>query len=85
MSMLRNNAISAFSEEHTERLTRVTRAQLRYWDRTDLTMPNEDDVLKVAAAWSVNPDKLEEMSLPPALGLLGDPSPGYYEPVPVIN
>jgi len=51
------------------------------WDRTDLTMPDEDDVLKVAAAWSVNPNQLEEMSLPPALGLLGDPPPGYYETI----
>jgi len=51
------------------------------WDRTDLTMPDEDDVLKVAAAWSVNPNQLEEMSLPPALGFLGDRPPGYYKTI----
>lgn len=39
MSLLRNSTIAAFSEEHAERLTGVTRSQLRYWDRTDFFAP----------------------------------------------
>ena len=53
-----------------------------YWSRKDLTFLDEETVLKIAAAWSINPEKLEEMGLPPALGLLGDPPPGYYERIP---
>ena len=37
--------IAAFSEEHAERLTGITRSQLRYWDRTRFYIPSyaEDD------------------------------------------
>jgi DNA-binding transcriptional MerR regulator len=35
--------ISAFSEEHTERLTGVSKAQLRYWDRTGFFVPSLAD------------------------------------------
>jgi uncharacterized protein (DUF433 family) len=31
--------IAAFSEEHAERLTGVTKGQLRYWDQTDFFSP----------------------------------------------
>lgn len=34
-----SNVVSAFSEEHVERLTGVTRQQLRYWDRTGFYKP----------------------------------------------
>jgi DNA-binding transcriptional MerR regulator len=34
-----DNVISAFSEQHVERLTRLSKAQLRYWDRTGFFPP----------------------------------------------
>lgn len=34
-----STVIAAFSEEHTERLTGITKSQLRYWDRTDFYSP----------------------------------------------
>lgn len=34
------NVIAAFGEEQTERLTGVTKSQLRYWDRTDFYRPS---------------------------------------------
>ncbi|MHB1951509.1 MAG: DUF433 domain-containing protein [Acidiferrobacteraceae bacterium] len=34
------NIIAAFSEEHAERLTGITRGQLRYWDRTGFYRPS---------------------------------------------
>lgn len=34
--------LSAFSEDHVERLTGVSKAQLRYWDRTDFFSPTFD-------------------------------------------
>ncbi|MBW8640326.1 DUF433 domain-containing protein [Hoeflea sp. WL0058] len=43
------NIISAFSEEHVERLTGVSKQQLRYWDRTDFYRPEmSDDNRRVA-------------------------------------
>jgi hypothetical protein len=42
-----------------------------YYEREDLTFPDELLVLKVAEHWSVNPRKLEEMNLPASVGLLG--------------
>lgn len=38
--MTDDNVIGAFSEEQAERLTGVSRAQLRRWDRTDLFKPS---------------------------------------------
>lgn len=35
--------IAAFSEEHVERLTGVTKSQLRYWDRTGFYEPSYGD------------------------------------------
>jgi uncharacterized protein (DUF433 family) len=34
-----SNVIAAFGEEHIERLTGVTKSQLRYWHRTDFFSP----------------------------------------------
>jgi uncharacterized protein (DUF433 family) len=34
-----DNLIQAFSEEHVERLTGISKAQLRYWDRTGFFVP----------------------------------------------
>jgi len=48
-----------------------------YWDRKDLTYLDEEHVLQVAARWSVDPSKLDQMGLKPVLGLLGDPSASY--------
>lgn len=35
--------ISAFSEEHAERLTGISKSQLRYWDRTSFFSPSMAD------------------------------------------
>lgn len=35
-----DNVIAAFSEEHTSKLTGITRSQLRYWDRTNFYRPS---------------------------------------------
>jgi len=43
------NVIAAFSEEHVERLTGVTRGQLRYWDRTNFFTPSYADENRRAA------------------------------------
>lgn len=48
-----------------------------YWQRSDLTYPKEECVLKVAARWSVDPSKVDQMGLAPSLGLLGSPSASY--------
>ena len=48
-----------------------------YWSRKDLRHPDEEDVLRVAAAWSVDPTKLDAMGLPAQLGVLASPSESY--------
>jgi hypothetical protein len=52
-----------------------------YWERKDLVSPDEEHVLAVASQWSVNPMKLDQMGITPALGLLGEAS-GSYPPKP---
>lgn len=42
-----------------------------YWDREDLQIPQEDDVLRMARAWSLDPCELESLSLPVSVGLVG--------------
>ena len=42
-----------------------------YWKRKDLVFVDEQSVLKIAGKWSVDPSKLQEYGLAPALGLLG--------------
>jgi uncharacterized protein (DUF433 family) len=39
----KSNVVSAFSEEQVQRLTGVTVAQLRYWDRTNFFVPSLAD------------------------------------------
>ncbi|MEA3180610.1 MAG: hypothetical protein QOI59_4133 [Gammaproteobacteria bacterium] len=34
-------------------------------------IPDEDDPMRVAAAWSLNPSTLEERHLPPSVGTIG--------------
>jgi len=36
-----------------------------------LRWPDEEDVMKMAAAWSINPQTLHERNLPPSVGLVG--------------
>jgi len=48
-----------------------------YWQRKDLVYPDEEYVLRIAGKWSVDPSKLNQMGLPPSLGLLGGPSASY--------
>lgn len=42
-----------------------------YWSRPDLHYPTEENVLQLAAHWSINPGDLESMGLPPSRGLVG--------------
>jgi hypothetical protein len=42
-----------------------------YWKREDLTFPDEDDVIKIAEAWTLNPLEFEEMRLPISTGFVG--------------
>jgi DNA-binding transcriptional MerR regulator len=44
-----DNVIAAFSEEHAERLTGITKSQLRYWDRTRFFVPSYADDNRRAA------------------------------------
>jgi len=37
------NTIAAFSEEHVERLTRLSRGRLRYWERTGFFAPTHSE------------------------------------------
>ncbi len=42
-----------------------------YWEREDLAFPNEENVMRLAGKWSVDPTQLESMSMPPSTGLVG--------------
>ena len=42
-----------------------------YWERDDVRSPEEEDVLRLAAAWTVDPSSLESRDLPPSVGLVG--------------
>ena len=35
-------------------------------------MPDEEDVMSIATTWSIDPSRLEEMGLPPGVGLVGE-------------
>ncbi len=35
-------------------------------------MPEEEDVLRVAALWSLDPSALDTRDLPPSVGLIGE-------------
>lgn len=48
-----------------------------YWDRKDLVYLGEEHVLQMAARWSVDPSKLDQMGLGPAMGLIGEASVSY--------
>lgn len=41
-----------------------------YWDRADLTLPDEQNVMSLAGRWSVDPTALEGREIEPAIGLL---------------
>jgi hypothetical protein len=56
--------VDTFSVESRER---------NYFEREDITLPDEEIVMKVAESWSINPSTLENRNdIIPALGLLGD-------------
>jgi hypothetical protein len=42
-----------------------------YYGRNDLRFPCEEDVMKVAAKWSVDPTQLDQLDLQPSTGWLG--------------
>lgn len=51
-----------------------------YLEREDLELPNEDHVMRLAAAWSVDPSAFQERALEVGSGLLGRialPEPNY--------
>ncbi|MCW3105441.1 MAG: hypothetical protein JWO09_3881 [Bacteroidetes bacterium] len=55
--------VNTFSEESD---------QDNYFDRDDLTWPDEELVMKIAADWSIDPTKLDELKdMQPTLGLVG--------------
>ena len=57
------NLINTFSKEAKDE---------KYFDRTDLTTPGEELVMKIAANWSVDPTTLEERKdIKPGLGIIG--------------
>lgn len=42
-----------------------------YWEREDLRWPGEEDVLRLAQAWSIDPFELESKDFPASVGLVG--------------
>ena len=42
-----------------------------YWERTDLSFPDEGAVMRLAAAWSINPTTLDQQFSEPGLGVIG--------------
>jgi hypothetical protein len=62
--------------EKTLHLTDTFSAEAKekyYFEREDITLPDEEIVMKVAENWSVNPSTLESRNdIIPALGLLGE-------------
>lgn len=42
-----------------------------YRERGEHTSPKEEDVIKIAEAWTMNPLRIDEMDLPPSVGLVG--------------
>jgi hypothetical protein len=42
-----------------------------YWEREDLEFPNEEIVMEIAEAWSINPTKIETMQNIEGIGLIG--------------
>jgi hypothetical protein len=48
-----------------------------YWERSDLRFPRENDVMKLAGKWSLNPTLLDRISAGPAVGWLGRGDPRW--------
>jgi hypothetical protein len=46
----------------------------RYWERTDLRFPNEEDVLRLAGRWSLAPTSLQDRDIELSTGLLSAPA-----------
>ena len=42
-----------------------------YWERDELSFPDEEDVIKIAEAWTMNPLSLDKMELLDSVGLVG--------------
>ncbi len=42
-----------------------------YWEREDLSYPNEEDVMLVAGKWSINPQLLDQINAPEGVGWIG--------------
>lgn len=49
----------------------------KYWERKDLVYLDEQHVLQMASRWSVDPSKLDQRGLAPAMGLIGQASASY--------
>ena len=55
-----------------------------YWEREDLTYPDEESVMRLASTWSLDPTTLDQQFSVPGLGLIGQleaalSSEGLYE------
>jgi hypothetical protein len=55
-----------FFDEHSPEA-----ANEEYWERTDLTSPDEESVMSIARRWSLAPVDLDESSAEPMTGLVG--------------
>ena len=56
-----------------------------YWERDDLTYPHEDDVMRLASRWSIDPSTRADRNIEVPDGLvghLGEPKPIATAPVP---
>jgi hypothetical protein len=42
-----------------------------YWEREDLRSPDEDDVLRLAGVWSIDPSDLDSANYPVGVGVVG--------------
>jgi hypothetical protein len=61
-----------FFDEHSQEASRDS-----YWEREDLRFPREDDVMKLAGKWSLDPTSLDGSDAEPSLGWLGRRDPRW--------
>jgi hypothetical protein len=56
------NLVNTFSEESKKD---------DYWEREDIDIPNEETVMEIAEAWSINPTRIDEFQNVEGIGLIG--------------
>jgi hypothetical protein len=57
--------------EEAELITQLPDPTSRYWERDDWRRPGEDDVFRLARAWSFDPSELDSADLPVSVGVVG--------------